>query len=109
LGAFFPGYAQPVVLEIPTEVVTQYIQPVTEVMVLQTFTLLPNMTFSNGTLDSNGTFSSNDTFYLNSDFNITNSTTTVAGNLTLSRNRTLPASLDPAAHRFPTASMASVG
>lgn len=72
-----------------TEVVTQYIQPVTEVMVLQTFTFLPNTTY-NGTF-TNGT-----------------SNGTSNGNVTAPRNHTLPASLNPEARRFPTATVSLI-
>ncbi|KAK3113924.1 hypothetical protein LTR53_008291 [Teratosphaeriaceae sp. CCFEE 6253] len=38
------GYAQVVVLEIHNEVVTQYVQPVTEVLILHTIAMMPNAT-----------------------------------------------------------------
>jgi len=59
------GYLQPVVLQIQNVVITQYVQPVEEVLILHTVEILANMTYNlgNGTFNStysgyNGTLSS---------------------------------------------------
>lgn len=64
------GYVQTVVLQVPIEMVTRTLHPVTEVMVLHHVTILPNATI-------NGTF---------------NGTTNGTGNATIPDNSTLPAS-----------------
>ncbi|KAK5131988.1 hypothetical protein LTR08_000408 [Meristemomyces frigidus] len=76
------GYAEPIVLVLQHVVVTQYIQPVTEVLVIETFTMLPNMTL-NATYPSAG----NTTYNATSPNGIGNATASM-------RNFTLPASLD---------------
>ncbi|KAK5115854.1 hypothetical protein LTR85_009448 [Meristemomyces frigidus] len=84
------GYAQPVVLAIQQEIVTHYIRPVTEVLIIETFTILPNMTYNGTHGSSNMTYNAT---LINGTF----------GNATASRrNFTLPASLDTVAHRLPT-------
>lgn len=79
------GYAQAVVLELQHEIVTQFVRPVTEILVIETITILPNMTYAGGM--GNMTY---------------NSTATGTGNPNDLRNHTLPASLDPMAHHLPT-------
>lgn len=100
------GYAQPIVMAIQQEVVTHYIRPVTEVLIIDTFTILPNMTY-NGTHGSsnstvNGTFGGG-----NMTYNATSIKT--FGNATAAgRVFTFPASLDPMAHHLPTGTSGTV-
>lgn len=99
LGSTY-AYAQPVVLEIRNEVVTQYVQPVTEVMILHTITIVSNATNITSTSGINGTYR--------------NITSTITGftngtmNATALANSSIAASLSPLAYNYSTG-MAGTG
>ncbi|KAK4546288.1 hypothetical protein LTR36_001965 [Oleoguttula mirabilis] len=97
------GYVQPVVLAIHQEIVTHYVRPVTEVLIIETFTILPNMTYSaphgsNNMTTYNGTFGGGS----NTTYNATSINSAFGTGTAPRRNFTLPATLDTAAHHLPT-------